>query len=48
MDDMYSILPKNRSFEYGERPYTYINFETENEAKGFINYIKTDFCCINL
>ena len=48
MDDMYSILPKNRSFEYGERPYTYINFETEKEAKGFINYIKTDFCCINL
>ena len=47
-DDMYSILPRTRTFEHGERPYTYINFETETEANGFINYVKTDFCCINL
>ena len=47
-DDMYSILPRTRTFEHGERPYTYINFETETEANGFINYVKTDFCCIIL
>ena len=47
-DDMYSILPRTRTFEHGERPYTYINFETETEANGFINYVKTDFCCVIL
>ena len=47
-DSMYSILPRTRTFEHGERPYTYINFETETEANGFINYVKTDFCCIIL
>ena len=46
--DVYTVIPKDRTFKYGERPYTYINFKTEKEAKGFINYIKTDFALTNL
>ena len=49
-NDMYSILPSKRKPEYGERPYSYINFNNEDEANNFCNYIKTDFAstCVYL
>ena len=49
-NDMYSILPSKRKPEYGERSYSYINFNNEDEANNFCNYIKTDFAstCVYL
>ena len=41
--DMYSVIPKDRNAEYGNRPSSYINFNSKEEAENFINYVKTDF-----
>ena len=43
-DDMYTIIPKDRKVEFGERTLNfYINFDTKEEGENFINYCKTDF-----
>ena len=43
-DDMYTIIPRDRKVEFGERTLNfYINFDTKEEGENFINYCKTDF-----
>ena len=43
-DDVYTLIPKDRKAEIGERNFNfYINFDSEVEANNFINYAKTDF-----
>ena len=44
MDDMYSMIPRDRKPEYGKRSPNYINFNTYEEADNFVNYAKSDFC----
>lgn len=50
-DDMFTIVPKDRVPESGDRNFNYyINFNTKEDAINFLNYAKTDFasCCIYL
>lgn len=50
-DDMFTIVPKDRMPEFGERTSdTYFNFDIKENALNFLNYVKTDFasCCIFL
>ena len=43
-DDMYTIIPRDRKVEFGERTLNfYFNFDTKEEGENFINYCKTDF-----
>ena len=47
MDDMYSMIPRDRKPEYGQRSPNYINFNTYEEANNFVNYAKSDFLLIH-
>lgn len=50
-NDMFTIVPKDRVPEFGERNFNYyINFDTKEDAANFLNYVKTDFasCCVFL